>query len=95
MSDVHAWEDALAACDLTQRDLDDLGFDYADVEIDLLGTAHTSAMLAMAATPAPDSAAFVRKFELLVAAEMIEACGPAFEPALVALLADARRLGGL
>jgi hypothetical protein len=95
MNDVLAWENALATLAMAQQDIDDLGGDYEDAELDLLGPAHTSAMLNMAATPAPDWAAYVRKFEMLVADEIIEACGPYFQPALDALLADARRLGGI
>jgi hypothetical protein len=95
MSDILAWEKALATCAMAQQDLDELGFDYADAELDLLGSAHSSAMLAMGTTPAPDWTAYVRKLEMLIADEIIMPCGQYFQPALDGLLADARRLGGL
>ena len=94
MTDDLAWKNALAVLAMAQQDLDALGADYDDAELDLLGPAHTSAMLMMATTPAPDWPAYVRKLEMLIADEIIEVCGPKFEPALAALVADARRLGG-
>jgi hypothetical protein len=90
-----AWEHALATFSMAQDDLNDLGFDYTDAESELIGGAHSVAILAMAAAPAPDMAAFVRKLEILVADEIIQSCGPYFQLALDTLLIDARRLGGL
>jgi len=94
MNSALAWKSALATLAMAKDDLDELGYDYDDAELDLLGPAHTSAMLMMATTPAPDWLGFLRKLELLIADEVIEACGPYFQPALDGLLADARRLCG-
>lgn len=89
------WNEVLAAFNIAAADLEHLGLEYADAELDFFGNVHSKALLAMAVAPVPDMAALVKKLEILIGGDFIEACGPYFRPALDAVLGDVRRLGGM
>ena len=82
------WDAALTLYRLSMADLDALGNEYEDAELDHYGGAASHAVQEVLHMHAPDWAAFVTKLEIL--AENDDLAG---QRVLSIMLDDARRLG--
>jgi hypothetical protein len=67
----------------------------SDEECGLLGHAQSEATWALMRSPAPDLTALAYKLEIFEGEDCFALCPSYREPLFAALIADARRLGGL
>jgi hypothetical protein len=67
----------------------------SDEECELLGHAQSEATWALMLSPAPDLTALAYKLEAFEAEDCFGLCPSYRQPLFAALIADARRLGGL
>ena len=84
-----AWAAALDCYRMADADMQALGRDYSDDELDHYAGALTTAMFALLATPAPHWGALVDKLDMLAANEDL-----ANAQTLATVASDARRLAG-
>ncbi|HVI05894.1 MAG TPA: hypothetical protein VM711_07365 [Sphingomicrobium sp.] len=84
---------AVAAYEMAQSDLEGLGEDYSNDELDLYGNANWTAREALLLAPASDFPALISKMEVFASEDCFMLNHA--EELFAALIADVRRLGGV